>query len=128
MRRPAISGGVVAGGDAQRAVELPGGAGCLGAGVAGDLDRHVHEAVVDGRVATGQVRPHLATEIGPGDGVVGGDFDGGVGGGLAHDASSRVAGRQRRSGPRVSMVLAAVRPGCSRGPGPYAARRKRHPP
>ena len=47
--------------------------------------------------------------------MVGGDFDGGVGGGLAHGASSRGPAVNEET-VRVSMVLAAVPPGCSRGP------------
>src|SRR3954447_23442081 len=62
--------GAFAGGDLQGAVELPGRARSLGAGVAWHLDCHVDEAVVDGRFSAGEEGPHLASQIGPVDHLV----------------------------------------------------------
>src|SRR6478672_611834 len=59
--------GVVAGGHLERPVQLPGGARRVRSGVAGDLDGHVDEAVVDGRLPAGQEGPHLPAQVGPVD-------------------------------------------------------------
>src|SRR4051795_6182981 len=65
------TGGVVPGGDLQRAVELPRRTRRLRTGVTRHLDGHVDEPVVDRGVAAGQERPHLASQIGPVDDLLG---------------------------------------------------------
>src|SRR4051794_25048632 len=60
-----LGDGLVAGGDPQRPVQLPGGARRLRPGVPGHLDGHVEEAVVNRGVTARQERPHLAAEVRP---------------------------------------------------------------
>ena len=63
--RVSPGGEIVAGGDSQCSVELPGGSRGIWTDVARNFDRHVNEGVIHRCTTTGQVRPHFATEVCP---------------------------------------------------------------
>ena len=63
--RVSPGGEIVAGGDSQCSVKLPGSSRGIRTDVARNFDRHVDEGVIHRCTTTGQVRPHFTTEICP---------------------------------------------------------------